>query len=308
MIEVEEISNFCTIPLNKLYDDILNILEQEKLSMNNPNDYDKIVYEIEKIQKKSNFSISNKYNKSKILEQIVYKLKENDSYFNTDNVMQGNSMLLFADDDYMYDLLYLDNIADMSAKKIPIEYLNEFATISNYNLEPIYYDSCILKSDYRDGTIKMSLMSDKDITNLILSNYYHKGVMISTDGKMDELRYTGDNPRFIIGNDFNEYKKTTILNLTVLLYKDSSNEINELSSKLIEEEIRGRVFIMFLCPERNSKFWDITTVTIENILKIMDNKEKKINLLRDSEDIDPTSSKQENKNINPFFYIKKYCI
>jgi len=308
MIEVEEISNFCTVPLNKLYNDTLNILEQEKLSMNNPNDYDKIVYEIEKLQKKSNFSISNKYNKNDILEQIIYKLKENDSYFNTAEVMQGNSMLLFANDDYMYDLLYLDNIAERNSMKIPIEYLNEFATISNYNLEPIYYDTCILKSDYRDGTIKMSMMSEKDITDLILSNYYHKGVMISPDGKMDELRYTGDNPRFIIGNDFNEYKKMTILNLTVLLYKDNTNEINDTCSKLIGEEIRGRVFIMFICPERNSKFWDITILTIKNILKIMDNNEKKIKLMKESEDIDPMSSKQENKNINPFFYIKKYCI
>ena len=40
--------NYCIIKKNKIYEELYDIVEQEELSMNNPNHEDKIKYLIEK--------------------------------------------------------------------------------------------------------------------------------------------------------------------------------------------------------------------------------------------------------------------
>ena len=72
---------------------------------------------------------------------------------------------------------------------------------------------------------------------------------------------------------------------------------NEIASKLLGTMIKGRVFLMTFSPISNRKHWNLTKHTVENILKISDNKEKINQINKELED--------QTKQLNPFYLIKK---
>jgi hypothetical protein len=86
--------------------------------------------------------------------------------------------------------------------------------------------------------------------------------------------------------------------LTLVCYQEESNIENKVASKLIGNSLSGRVFITTLCAISNKRFWSLSKNSINNLLKLLDDKESS-NLIN--------KEIMSDKLKNPFFLIKKYC-
>ena len=76
--------------------------------------------------------------------------------------------------------------------------------------------------------------------------------------------------------------------------------INELGSKLLGREIKGRLFLSLLCPTTRKKIWNITTKTINDIILILNNVDLTNSIYKELELIE--------KDINPFYLINKILL
>lgn len=293
-------SNYCELKRNKIYAEVYDELLDEELNMNNPSHNDKIKYWMEKKLKSSNFiQISNTFtNKQDIIEDLILKI---DADSNNNPNIQGNTLMMYADDNSMYELFYMEDLT----KKIPESELNEFGSITNIFLQPVCWTCGIFKSSYRnDGSVYSDTITKSDVIKLYIQNYYHKGMMLNPDGSMTEIEFTGENPFNMIGNNFTQSNTLDLFGFNLIPWVEktngensSSTQLNENASKIMGSEIYSRVFLTIVCPNTNKKFWDITQTTINNILKIIDNKEIQNKIQQEIE--------QAEININPFYFIKK---
>lgn len=294
-------SNYCELKKNKIYAEIYDELLDEELNMNNPSHNNQIKYWLEKKIKSSDYiQISNTFEDSHdTMEDLIVKISAD---ANNPNI-QGNTLLMYANDETMYELFYMEDLT----KKIPELELNEFGTITNIFLQPVCWTCGIFKSSYgEDGKIYQDIITKSDVANLYISNFYHQGVMLNTDGTMVQIEFTGENPFSAIGNNFTQSNTLDWFGLCLVPWIEksdstnatSSTQLNKNASKIMGNEIYTRIFISILCPNTNKKFWDIVPLTIKNILKIIDNQEIQNKILND---LDKTDI-----NVNPFYLIKKH--
>ena len=289
-------SNYCELKRNKIYAEVYDELLDEELNMNNPAHNDKIKYWMEKKLKSSNFiQISNTFeNKQDLIEDLILKI---DLDSNNNPNIQGNTLMMYADDNSMYELFYMEDLT----KKIPENELNEFGSITNIFLQPVCWTCGIFKTSYgNDGSIYADTITKTDVIKLYIQNYYHKGVMLNPDGSMTEIEFTGENPFNTIGNNFTQSNTLDLFGFNLIPWVEKTNsetQLNEKASKIMGSEIYSRVFVSIVCPNTNKKFWDITPTTINNILKIIDNKEIQSKIQQEIE--------RAEININPFYFIKK---
>jgi len=294
-------SNYCELKRNKIYAEVYDELLDEELNMNNPSHNDKIKYWIEKKLKSSNFiQISNTFeNQQDLMEDLILKI---DLDSNNNPNIQGNTLMMYADDNSMYELFYMEDLT----KKIPETELNEFGSITNIFLQPVCWTCGIFKSSYgNNGSIYSDIITKSDVIKLYIQNYYHKGVMLNPDGSMTELEFTGENPFNMIGNNFTQSNTLDLFGFNLVPWIEKTNgekttfiKLNENASKIMGNEIYSRIFVSIVCPNTNKKFWDITRTTIINILKIIDNNEIQNKIQQEIE--------QSEININPFYFIKKF--
>lgn len=288
-------ANFCLLQNNQIYEEIYDSLEENELSMQRVEDTDRIIYQIKKIvNSNKNIIISEKINNDNdFLEEIMVQLTKND----TTKTLQGNTLLLYADDVMMYELMYME---DLTIKQKD-EDMNQLATISNIELSPVYGNCAILKIGYEHGKFYNKIINKDDIINIITYNFYHTGVLLYSDNTFKEIRFSGDNPNIIIGNTFKQQPPLYILGFMIVTYIEETNDgvKNVRASALLDTEICGRIFVSILCPITNKRFWNITNNTINNIIDIKENVEKKNNIEKEL---------IEEKLSNPFFLIKKNCI
>lgn len=284
--------NYCLIKKNKIYEQIYDMLEIEELSMSNPDHDNKIIYELEKIIKKAKFIEIKKSesNKDDLLAEMMIAITSEH-----EPGLQGNTMLLHANDDYYYEVIYMENPSNKNFKKD--EHINEFASISNIELEPIMKDCVFVKTGYTDGVAVCKAITIDDICEILINNFYHKGILIEDNGKIIEITYSGDNPTIVLGNKFQKGDTGDVLGLTILPWVEPNENKNEIASKILGTSIKGRVFLMTFSPISCKRHWSLSKETIDNILKVLDNKEK-INKVYDEID-------KQNKQVNPFYLIKK---
>ena len=287
-----ELTNYIYIPINKFYKEVQEMIESEEISFYNITHWDKIKYNIEKIIKKNNFITSDLCNKDVLIENILEKIVK-------DINSCANTILLYADDENMYEFIYLHDNNKREIEQIYND-TNELGSISNINLEVIYNDGCIIKTNYSDGVLKNSIINNDNLLEIINNIFFNTGVIISEDGDITEISYTFETPNYIIGDEFIKYKTFDVLSFTILLYVEKGNTINNVVSKMIGEEIKGRVFITLLCPTSNNRIWNIKKSTIENILKILNDDLRYNSIISEIE--------KDEKIKNPFFFTKKYCI
>ena len=274
---------------NKIYEKICDMLDDKELNMQYINDMEKIIYNIGRLINTNDFIISRTFNnKQELLGDILNNISKED----TGN-FQGNTILLYANDDYMYELIHMDDLTIIQKD----EDLNEFGTISNIDLCPIYYDCAIIKTSYINRTPKNELFSLECINEILKNNFYHNGLLIEPNGNIKNIVFSGDNPNLVIGDKFIRREAVEICGFYFVYYQEESNETNTTVSKLLDIDISGRIYLTILCPISNKKFWDLSEKTIFNILHIKENKEsfQKIN-----------SEIMDDKLINPFLLIKKY--
>jgi hypothetical protein len=284
--------NYCIIKKNKIYEELYDIVEQEELSMNNPNHEDKIKYLIEKTitnNKEIEFYHKENIDMNNLFEELLEILLDH----NTQTNSQGNTLLLYADLNVMYELVFIeqDNIIDDS-------FLNQFASISNSDLKTLYNSCAIIKTVYKDDKIKNELITLKDINDILYYNFYHVGLMVDEQDNMKELVFSGDMPYNFIGSNFKMLGSFERVGLHIVIFREEGSKKNEKVSKLCEMEICGRVYITLLNPPNNKKFGNFTKDLFNLLIKLMDNK----NTINDIE-----KEILDDKLINPFLIIKKYA-
>jgi hypothetical protein len=286
--------NFSLIKKNNFYGEIQDMLDDEEISMNNKNHNSTVMGKLETMIKKAKFiKISDSVdNSKKLLEEIMIAITDE----NKENTMQGNTIFLYANENYSFQMIYLEDLT----KEIGIDKMNEFATITNIELEPIYNDCAIIKIGYSDGKPENQILNINDICEIIINSFYHTGILIEEDGTMIDIIFSGDNPNKVLGGNFIRDNCYEILGLTIVPYIEKSDNINTTATKFMNMEIKGRVFITILCPISNKRFWSINKIIVNDVITIFQDNEKVNNIYIDIE--------KENKIINPFFLIKKYCI
>lgn len=283
--------NYCWFDKNKIYAEIYDELLEEELSMFNKSDNNKIKYYLEKkITNSPYISISESFESNDdIISDLILKIISGASNKN----LQGNTILMFAGPDEMYELFHMENLTT----KISDDELNELASISNIHLLPVFWGCGIFKSTYLSGVIESSEITKKDLVSIFIQNYYHIGVMIGINGDLLEIEFTGEDPFKVIGTNFVQSNVTNVIGFNLIPYIESGIEFNDKASTILGREINGRMFISLLCPTTNKKFWNIDIKTVENIIKILSSK----NLYEEAE----KDLEQTDKDINPFYIIKK---
>ncbi len=286
-------SNYCFVNKNKIYAEIYDELLDEDLSMFNKEHNDKIKRYLEKkIVTNNSISISETFQSNDdIISELITQITK--SALTED--LQGNTVLMFADNENMYELFHMENLT----KKIADDDLNELGSISNIHLIPIYWGCGIFKSSYSSGIIKSELITMNDIANIFIQNYYHKGIMINTDGKLLEIEFTGEDPFKIIGTNFKQSNITNVIGFNLIPFIESDNELNNVASLILGREVKGRMFISLLCPTSNKKIWNIDIKTVNNIIKIIENE----NLYKKNQNY--IDEHESDKDINPFYFLKK---
>jgi hypothetical protein len=286
--------NYCFVSKNKIYDEIREMIEDEELSMSKFDDTDEIIYQIKKIvlgAKYLKIKYSEEPDSKKLLEQIMMDITEE----NQSTEMQGNTLLVYCNDNYYFEVIYLENMVNLERD---ISEINELATISNIETEPILKDCAIIKTGYADGKPVCKEITREDIFEIVVNNFYHTGLLINEDGTMKEIKYSGDNPLLIMGNTFTKGQIGDVLGITMLPWVEvKGTKENIVASKILGMGVKGRVFLMTFCPITNKKHWNFTQQIAEDILKILADPEKTKQIYAEIEKL--------NKNVNPFYLIKK---
>lgn len=291
--------NYCELKKNKIYQEVYDELLDEELSMNNPSHNEKIKSWLDKKIKSSNYiKISNMYkNNEDLMEDLMEKISISSN--NNENI-QGNTIIMFADDNTMYELFYMEDLT----KKISDYELNEFGSLTNIFLQPVCWTCGIFKSSYnKKDNIYQDIITISDISKLYIKNFYRKGIMINVDETMIELEFTGENPFNVIGNNFIQSNTLNLFGFSLVPWiekspTENSKNLNEKASKIIGDEIFTRVFFTIVCPNTNKKFWDLSIMTIKNILKVINDKIVQEKIEKEIE--------QSEININPFYFISKH--
>lgn len=295
-------NNYCLVQKNKIYEELYDVLEDEELIMDNPSHKDNIKNIISKkcdsymgsiIKLSKDFASPNE-----TLEELMVEITQG---LDNEN-LQGNTLMLFADDKHMYDIIFLEEIG---ASQNDGE-LNQFMSISNIELSPIYGNTAIIKSSYENSSLVQSSISKEDVINLLINNFYHKGVLVNIDGSLLELEFAGDNPNIVIGGNFKMLSPISLFGLTIVGFQEDGKEKNKIASDFYGKEIYGRFFIAMLCPISNKKFWNLNINLLNNLMKLLNyasgtsEQKNKINELE--------KELNEDKLKNPLFLIKKYCV
>jgi hypothetical protein len=293
---------YCLIKKNKLYQDLYSYIESEELVMNNPNHTDLIKDNIKKFINKADYiTISDKFGTTdtlfeNMLETIIIDNNEESCNEKHDIGVnnQGNTLLSYCDSSIAYEIIYTEFF---NSEITNDENNNQFASISNIELSPIYGSCGILKTVYNNG-LQLSSITKNDIYNLLINIFYHSGVLLHTDGTMKDLVFSGEDPCFLIGSSFKIQDPIQILGLTFVYYveTDSKND-NKIASMIFGKELKGRVYIALLCPITNKKFNNITIKELNELLEILKDNDKVLTIEKEL---------LNDKITNPFFIINKY--
>lgn len=292
--------NYCELKKNTIYAEMYDELLDEELNMNKSEHNDKIkTYLEKKIMSSDYVKISNKFtNNNDLMEDLILKIESEAPNFK----LQGNTLLMFADDNSMYELFYMEDLT----QPIPNNYLNEFGSLTNIFLQPVCWTCGVFKSSYgMDGKIYSDIITKSDVSKLYISNFYHKGVMMNQDKSMIELEFTGEDPYKIIGTNFNQSSTINLFGFNLVpwiekIQNPTNSQLNLNASKILGSETYGRVFFAIVCPNTNKKFWNIGIKTISDILFVIENKDIQDKISKEVE--------MAEININPFYIIKKNMI
>ena len=283
--------NYILVKTNKIYEELYDLMDEKELSMNNPDHFEMVKFHMEKYINKINYIKTSE--KFETPEDRINNIME---YFSTEDVehMQGNTLLLYSDDEYMYEVLFLENRKDQSDENI-----NDFASITNIELHPIYGDCAIIKTGINGKILVNETIERKDLFKIIYNNFFHTGVMVNSNEDIKELTYSGDMPSTIIGNTFGNYEMNEIFGLQFVIYKETNSHKlkNELISKLCKKDIFGRVFVCLLTPIFFKKMCNNKLSIMKAITTLLEDNDKTNNIQKELDD---------DRLKNPFVVISKH--
>jgi len=276
--------NYSIISPNKLHEEIAELLEDKNLKMINLDNKDLITYHIEMYIKNSNYiNYSNTFDDpDKLFDDICKNLLDT-------NKEELNTIFIYSNEEFVYEMVYFEYVDN---KEYDEDDFNQFASISNIQLLPIYHKCAIMKTNIKNG-IKCIDINYKDLAFIVIQNFYNIGLMVNETNEK-EITFTTEHPFNVIGNTFIQTKTITIYNLYFMLYEEKCQSlvVNKKISKFFGEEIKGRCFLIMLSPIYFKKIWDLN----KNIFNLIVN-----NLYNDNIE----KVLMDKKDENPFVAINK---
>ena len=268
--------NYCIINKNEIYGELHDLVEKEELTMVNPNHEEKIKYLIGDVVKNNkaiefnNNEFNNKLNNKECndINEIIGEVLELLISKNPQEESHGNTLIIYSDINEMIEVLFIEKDENFEDCE-----LNEFASISNYDLQPIYNCCALFKTNYKNNNIKNTLITLKDIEKILYYNFYHIGLLVDCDKNTKEIIFSGDIPHNFIGSSFKLGENFERLGLHLALFIEEGNRVNEITSKICGKEIKGRGYITLLNPPYNKKFGNFNKELLDIILKVLDNSE-----------------------------------
>ena len=235
-------SNFCLVKPNKIHEQLHDILTEEELFMHN---------------------MEHKYDIKKIMDNLIIKNVEI-SKIHDKSETNYNEMAVAISKDYNYEMIYIEGkLDDME--------LNQFGTIINIELEPIYGMCAIVKSDKNKNGMLITL---DDIKEIYYNIYYHIGLMVNPNG-VYEITYTSEIIQRCIGNSYKQLEDLEILGLNLVLYQDKQDNIlNEKITKLYDKNMYGSFFITSIMPISLKKHMNFNNDLLDLLLQIKSNPTK----------------------------------
>jgi hypothetical protein len=249
--------NYCLVKPNKIHENLHDILTDEELFMHN---------------------MEHKYNIKKIMDNLIVKNVELSKTFDISKT-NYNELAVAISKDYNYEhitlnTLYIDMNKDYNYELVYIEEkledmeLNQFGTIINAELEPIYGMCAIVKSDKNK---KGMLITLDDIKNIYFNIYYHIGLMVNPTN-VSEITFTSEIIQRCIGNSYKQLEDLEILGLNLVLYQDKQDNIlNEKITKLYNKNMYGSFFITSVMPISLKKHINFNNDLLDLLIQIKSN-------------------------------------
>ena len=248
--------NCALIPSNTFYEDLYDTLEEKGLNMHDMQQKDMIQFYIEQLLKSNKYHTLIPVDETRRFESIVELLDCDAEH------LEVETILLFSNQHFMYEVIYLKNSQDDP---------NDLCTITNNNLQPINGVAYITKTAFKSGVYTHEIMSNSDILYIIMASFYHVGLMIEPNGNVTELEFVNSMPFDVIGNTFKLTHKLEPFQLGVALFTEDSNDENPLASKIVEN-LKGRVFVCLLSPVEHQRYWHMNSETLTKLLAVFNDK------------------------------------
>lgn len=150
-----------------------------------------------------------------------------------------------------YDDLYL--MCHISPSKEMYEEIKsksiKFNGIASYLTDmglKIYGKAILFKLDMKDGVNKLLSITLDEITEIFISKFIHKGIILNTDGSMDEFKFIFNPVDWIPPKEISKYKyyETEILGKVFMLFIDTTaTAINDTANQIYSQSIKGRVIV-----------------------------------------------------------------
>jgi hypothetical protein len=257
--------NYCVIGINKMYEEIYDLLDDNDLHMGIEDENDEIFRQIHKFIEKYSIFWSETYTDKNIMfDDVIHSIAKDDSK----NKVNANTIILCSNEKYTYEMIYTE-YTDNDQND---DNLNHFASFSNLNLTPISGKCAIIKTKHMKNVISNELINSQDIYDIVINNFYHTGVMIDGDNLL-EIQYSGEHPFSKIGNNFQNYTTHDMFGFRFICYFDNveNNKENKISEIMCNKQIKTRTFVCLLGFEKNKKMWNVSNKLINEIVKIKSN-------------------------------------
>jgi hypothetical protein len=282
--------NHCVIPVNKIYTQLADILEEEELFMNRLEDEYEIKQIIRRLVHDLPITESRNYRTSDenyvAMTHVISNSiadKEKERFFET--------VYMEMNDDYTYQLVYNES-------RGTDENLNDFATIANNEQMPIYDTCCIVKASNKQVSCHIT---KEDVANIYINMYYHIGLMVRVRNVVDveeelEWKFVGDLPEPYLPNGFVKREDVFFCGLNLAIYGDNEPPQNQKVSTLFGKPFYGNIIIAMACPVSGKYYSNFTRKTFATLLELRRN-----NYVEHVE-----RNVMEIAGNNPFLVIEKY--
>lgn len=151
---------------------------------------------------------------------------------------------------YEYDDLYMmchimpskETYEELKQKSVKYNGISSY--LSDVGLK-IYGQTVLFKlNTYNDANNLCSITMEKCV-ELFTNKFIHKGVILNTDGSMDNFKFIFNPVDWIQPNEIDKYKyhETEILGKVLMLFVDTTSTIENKTANKILQSIKGRVII-----------------------------------------------------------------
>lgn len=212
-------------------------------------------------------------NKDNFMEKVHGLIKLDEFHY-------GDVKDCYECEDYLYQIIYmLSHNEDTDLKE---NLLGSSLTFE----KRLFLGNAVLfrikHSSLNDNENNFLSTNKENILELLMNNYYHTGVTISSDNKFNQIFFNNklqivdqDSNWSVINSEFNfltnkdygfQYKEILGYKLNFVFKSNDVDKTNEPISRLLEGVVKGNGII--ISPYSENDFYDITVKDIHNLLKL----------------------------------------